>query len=127
MCRYWAKNVGVDPSPYNLPKEDIDEENHPIRRAIQLATDADLLIILDLHGAPGSQNGLDNSGERSHDPRPERWGYNWLYSDQNKQDTTKILVEMAQWIERNSLKNVVLLEVSCITLAVLIDLFLAFE
>jgi aryl-phospho-beta-D-glucosidase BglC (GH1 family) len=37
-----------------------------------MAKDAGLVVLFDLHGVPGSQNGLDNSGLRSNDTNPAR-------------------------------------------------------
>lgn len=82
-----------------------------------MAQDAGLVVVLDLHGAPGSQNGLDNSGQRATDPRPERyltsllllrsasinsdvsWGIHWFYDRENQDKTTEILVTMAKYID----------------------------
>jgi len=35
-----------------------------LKRLLQWADEIGLKILLDLHGAPGSQNGFDNSGRR---------------------------------------------------------------
>ncbi|KAK8085804.1 glycoside hydrolase family 5 protein [Apiospora hydei] len=42
-------------------------------RALDWAQSANLKVMIDLHGAPGSQNGLDNSGQRG--------GIGWLQGD----------------------------------------------
>ena len=42
-------------------------------RALQWAQKHSIYVILDLHGAPGSQNGYDNSGQRTSNPV---WGVN---------------------------------------------------
>jgi len=87
--------------------------NHPITKFIQMANTNGLVVILDLHGAPGSQNGLDNSGQRSTDPKPERWGFRWFYDKTAQKNTTNILVQMAIYIEKlaqNNINNVVALE-----------------
>ena len=47
--------------------------------AIATAKEKDLYVILDMHGAPGRQSGMDHSG---------RVGYNKLWSDKNFQDQT---------------------------------------
>jgi len=70
-------------------------------------------VILDLHGAPGSQNGLDNSGRRDEDPLPERWGYQWAYDPVAQANTTLINIAMANYIEMlvsNGITNVIALE-----------------
>lgn len=69
---YWADSAGIDREPYTTPKQGINDADHPIVRVIKMAQQNDLVVIVDLHGAPGSQNGLDNSGLRSNDPKPER-------------------------------------------------------
>jgi len=68
---------------------------------------------LDLHGAPGSQNGLDNSGQRSTDPNPARWGFQWFYDPDMQAATVKVLVAMAKYInvlQQQGLDNIVALE-----------------
>ncbi|KAF9267774.1 glycoside hydrolase family 5 protein [Marasmius fiardii PR-910] len=42
-------------------------------RGLNWAATHNVHVIVDLHGAPGSQNGYDNSGQRTGDPR---WAYN---------------------------------------------------
>ena len=95
-----------------------------------MAKDAGLVVVLDLHGAPGSQNGLDNSGQRSNDTRPERftsfsyyyillpfhrfrrWGAHWFYDRENQDATTEILVQMSAYIDflnKSGIDNVVAL------------------
>ncbi|CAB1102552.1 GH5 [Ectocarpus sp. CCAP 1310/34] len=59
---------------------------------------AGLYVILDLHGAPGSQNGLDNSGFTSPDPNEIVWGETWMYSPENNGNTVRILAAMAEYI-----------------------------
>eukprot|EP01130_Rhizamoeba_saxonica_P000267 TRINITY_DN10243_c0_g1_i1.p1 TRINITY_DN10243_c0_g1~~TRINITY_DN10243_c0_g1_i1.p1 ORF type:complete len:602 (-),score=179.68 TRINITY_DN10243_c0_g1_i1:62-1813(-) len=96
---YWAQAAGLDHKPYTVPKQDILDKNHPITKFISMAKKAGLQIFLDLHGAPKSQNGLDNSGERSKDMNPERWGYDWWYDPQAIKDTTTVLVHMVKYIQ----------------------------
>jgi len=72
-----------------------------------------VINVLFWNGAPGSQNGLDNSGQRSTDQNPARWGYHWFYDQSNLDATVKINVAMAQYIEtlaKNGLDNVVALQ-----------------
>jgi len=110
---YFADDAGVDRSPYVLPSQKINDPMHPITKVIKMAMQNGLVVMLDLHGAPGSQNGLDNSGHRSDDPRPERWGYTWLYDPDMLDQSTKIVVAMANYIsglKQGGLDNVVALE-----------------
>jgi len=61
----------------------------------------------------GAKNGLDNSGQRSDDPNPERWGWTWAYDASARQATTNILVAMANYInflQQNQVDNVIGLE-----------------
>jgi len=97
---YWAKDAGVENPVYTVPKEDITDPNHPITKMIKAANDAGLVIVLDLHGVPASQNGLDNSGRRSNDTNPARWGNHWFYDQQKLADTVKILVSMAKYCDK---------------------------
>eukprot|EP00662_Eupelagonemidae_sp_cell21_P026697 gene26697-17520_t len=46
---------------------------------MRMAMKAGLKVIVDLHGAPCSQNGLDNSGNKSLDTNQDNWGETWLY------------------------------------------------
>jgi len=78
-----------------------------------MAQNQSLVVMLDLHGAPGSQNGLDNSGLRSKDPNPNHWGWHWFYDPTNQANTVKVLVSMANYItflNNNKIDNVVCLE-----------------
>jgi len=96
---YWGKAAGVDPSPYLLPDSEPSSTSHPITKLVGMAKKAGLAVLIDLHGAPGSQNGLDNSGLRSKDQNPEVWGYDWIYDDKMLEDTTKVLVAISTWIK----------------------------
>jgi glucan 1,3-beta-glucosidase len=110
---YFGAMANVDYSPYTVPTQAITDLTHPITKLIKMANDNKIVVILDLHGCPGSQNGLDNSGRRSDDPKPERWGYYWFYDDEAQKNTTLILVAMAKYIDylkQNGIDNVVALE-----------------
>jgi glucan 1,3-beta-glucosidase len=110
---YWAVDAGVDGSPYTVPKQSISDMSHPITKFIQMANNSGLVVILDLHGAPGSQNGLDNSGKRSSDPNPNHWGWKWFYDPTMQASTVKVLVSMAKYIDAlaaKGLDNVIALE-----------------
>jgi len=110
---YWAVDAGVDGTPYTVPVQTITDLNHPITKFISMAQTAGLVVILDLHGAPGSQNGLDNSGQRSTDPNPNHWGWHWFYDATNQAATVKILVSMSKYVlflTSNGIKNVVAIE-----------------
>jgi glucan 1,3-beta-glucosidase len=110
---YWGKDAGVDPTPYLVPEQDINNMSHPITKVIAMAKNQGITVMLDLHGSPASQNGLDNSGKRSRNLNPEVWGYDWFYDPDMIQATTKILVSMAKYIkmlEGNGIDNVIALE-----------------
>lgn len=111
---YFAEKAGLDPSPYLIPDEDIYDEHHPITNVIRWAKEAGLQVILDLHGAPLSQNGLDNSGKMSDDPDVHKWGETWLYNEGAISETVQILEGMAIYIkylqEELKLDNIMMLE-----------------
>jgi len=113
---YFAKDAGLDPSPYLVPEADIMTNfSHPISKLIKYAKDAGIMVMLDLHGAPGSQNGLDNSGVRSKDPNPEVWGNDWFYDKKYIQQTIAIVTSMAKYVaaleQKNGTDNVIALQV----------------
>ncbi|KAH7925913.1 glycoside hydrolase family 5 protein [Leucogyrophana mollusca] len=58
---YWAFEVGPG-EPY------IQGQLPYLQKAVTWAGKHGLKVIIDLHGAPGSQNGFDNSGERLQSP-----------------------------------------------------------
>ncbi|KAG2156585.1 glycoside hydrolase family 5 protein [Suillus bovinus] len=58
---YWAFAVGAG-EPY------ITGQLEYVDKAITWASNHNLKLIIDLHGAPGSQNGFDNSGQRMQYP-----------------------------------------------------------
>ncbi|TFY80664.1 hypothetical protein EWM64_g3350 [Hericium alpestre] len=58
---YWAWDVGSG-EPY------IQGQLPYLRKAITWASNHGLKVIIDLHGAPGSQNGFDNSGQKLSSP-----------------------------------------------------------
>ncbi|CAM9161413.1 unnamed protein product, partial [Ascophyllum nodosum] len=95
---YFAPKFAVSPQPYILPDEDLYDRHHPITDVIGWAKDAGLQVILDLHGAPGSQNGLDNSGLTSPNPNNLVWGESWMYSPVNYGNTVRTLATMAEYI-----------------------------
>ena len=94
---YFAKAANLDSSPYVVPTQDISSPTHPITALIMMAAKHNLMVTIDLHGAPGSQNGLDNSGHRSMDAQVENWGDTWLYNATALEQSTKILVAMTTW------------------------------
>jgi len=68
---YWAWELGPG-DPY------IQGQLPYLRNAVTWASNNGLKLIIDLHGAPGSQNGFDNSGHRI--PFPQ-WQSNQNYID----------------------------------------------
>lgn len=58
-------------------------------RALNWARMHSIHVIVDIHGAPGSQNGYDNSGQRTGNPQ---WAYNESYVNRTL-DTVKYIVE----------------------------------
>jgi len=74
---YWAYDVSAG-EPY------IQGQAEYVDKAIDWARAHGLKVMLDLHGAPGSQNGYDNSGQRG----DAKWPY-----DSNNVQRTKDIVE----------------------------------
>jgi glucan 1,3-beta-glucosidase len=62
---YWCVPMSQDTGPY------IPGAWPYVLQALDWARAHGLYVIFDLHGAPGSQNGFDNSGQRTPDPY---WG-----------------------------------------------------
>lgn len=59
---YWSVPIAQDVGPY------VPGAWPYILKALEWANNHGIHIILDLHGAPGSQNGFDNSGQRTDTP-----------------------------------------------------------
>ena len=61
---YWMWDVSAD-EPFPPPPASDDEGmRFFLKRAAKWCDEIGLKFLLDLHGAPGSQNGFDNSGRR---------------------------------------------------------------
>ncbi|EGG08561.1 family 5 glycoside hydrolase [Melampsora larici-populina 98AG31] len=78
---YWAFDILTD-EPY------VQGQLEYLHRAVGWAQGAGLKVMIDLHGAPGSQNGFDNSGKRGE--------INWASEDSNVARTRQALVLLAQ-------------------------------
>jgi len=78
---YWAFEVGPG-EPY------ISGQLEYLWKAVKWARRYGLMLIVDLHGAPGSQNGFDNSGRRIDPPR-------WQSNQTNIERTNAILERIA--------------------------------
>ncbi|KAI0275226.1 exo-beta-1,3-glucanase [Gloeopeniophorella convolvens] len=78
---YWAFEVGPG-EPY------IQGQLPYLHNAIQWAAQNGIKVILDLHGAPGSQNGFDNSGQRLASPT-------WQTNQTNIDRTNAIIMRLA--------------------------------
>lgn len=74
---YWAFGL-LDNDPYVQGQEEY------LDKAIRWAESFNLDVQIDLHGMPGSQNGFDNSGLRTNEPR-------WLEEEANMNLTYKVL------------------------------------
>ncbi|THH17376.1 hypothetical protein EW146_g3420 [Bondarzewia mesenterica] len=78
---YWAWDVGGG-EPY------IQGQLPYLRKAVGWAANHGLKLIIDLHGAPGSQNGFDNSGQKMSYPT-------WHTSQSNIDRTNNIIKQIA--------------------------------
>jgi len=84
---YWAYEVGSG-EPY------IQGQHDYLVKAVGWAAKHKLKVIIDLHGAPGSQNGFDNSGQRMPFPR-------WHSNQTNVDRTNRILAQIATEFDNN--------------------------
>ncbi|KAF9887817.1 exo-1,3-beta-glucanase [Aspergillus nanangensis] len=84
---YWA----VDPLP-EAPY--VNGQLDFLDKAIEWAREAGLKVVVDLHGAPGSQNGFDNSGKKG--------PVQWLQGDTFRQTMTAFRNLAARYIPADS-------------------------
>ncbi|KAK0200843.1 glycoside hydrolase family 5 protein [Desarmillaria ectypa] len=84
---YWAFDVAPD-EPY------IQGQAEYLQKAIGWAAAYGLKVIVDLHGAPGSQNGFDNSGQRMSYP-------GWHSNRSNIERSNDILYKLASLFADN--------------------------
>ncbi|KAJ7167407.1 glycoside hydrolase family 5 protein [Mycena crocata] len=84
---YWAFEVGFG-EPY------IQGQLPYLNKAITWAANHGLKLIIDLHGAPGSQNGFDNSGHKVDTPK-------WHSNNTNVQRTNAIIKTIASMVRDN--------------------------
>lgn len=77
---YWAWKL-LDDDPY------VQGQIQYLDRALGWAQDRGLKVWIDLHGAPGSQNGFDNSGLRD----------SWDFQKGSNQDTTLWVLQQIFW------------------------------
>ncbi|KAK9767188.1 hypothetical protein K7432_003187 [Basidiobolus ranarum] len=76
---YWMVDVNDD-EPY------VQGQYPYLRRAVSWAIEHNLHVLLDLHGAPGSQNGFDNSGRAGN--------INWPKDPENIRRTVNVLANV---------------------------------
>ena len=95
---YWAVDVTQE-EPFPPPRDDSAGILFHLKKAFIWAEELGLKILLDLHGAPGSQNGFDNSGKRGK--------VHWL-DDGNVERTLKIIDQFCQllnkWVNEGAFK-----------------------
>eukprot|EP01062_Namystynia_karyoxenos_P017443 TRINITY_DN1641_c0_g1_i2.p1 TRINITY_DN1641_c0_g1~~TRINITY_DN1641_c0_g1_i2.p1 ORF type:complete len:672 (+),score=306.56 TRINITY_DN1641_c0_g1_i2:124-2016(+) len=94
---YFAKEAKLE-TDYIVPTQNMSDKTHPINKVMMMAKNAGLKVIVDLHGAPCSQNGLDNSGNKSLDGNQDNWGEAWLYDRTCMESTHAVLTVMARWV-----------------------------
>ncbi|KAK7032151.1 hypothetical protein VNI00_013325 [Paramarasmius palmivorus] len=84
---YWAFDVG-NGEPY------ISGQLPYLQKAVGWASSRGIKVIVDLHGAPGSQNGFDNSGQRMDFPQ-------WHTNSNNVQRTNNVIKQIADMFKDN--------------------------
>ncbi|KAH9812996.1 family 5 glycoside hydrolase [Melampsora americana] len=82
---YWAFDIS-DGEPY------VQGQYQYLKQAVEWARRSGLKVMIDLHGAPGSQNGFDNSGRKG----PINWSNDPKNIVRTKQILTKITQEFSQ-------------------------------
>lgn len=87
-------NPGNDPGPYNPNAWPY------VLKTISWARKYNLFVILDVHGAPGSQNGYDNSGQRMNYPT-------WASDAKNVNRTLDVVDWLARTFGTDEYVNVV--------------------
>ncbi|KDQ06363.1 glycoside hydrolase family 5 protein [Botryobasidium botryosum FD-172 SS1] len=90
---YWSIPSSISPAPF------ITGAWPYLLQSIAWARKYNLYVIVDLHGAPGSQNGYDNSGQRLDQPT-------WAATPSNIQRTVDAITMMAQEFSKPEYKNV---------------------
>ncbi|KAH8994868.1 glycoside hydrolase [Lactarius akahatsu] len=85
---YWSVPTNTSVSPY------IPGAWPYLQRAVGWARSHGLHTIIDLHGAPGSQNGYDNSGQRTNSPQ-------WALNSTNVNATLAVIQVLASELGPN--------------------------
>ena len=76
---YWIFSVEENEPFPEPPKNDHHAQRYYLKRLVRWAEELELKVILDLHGAPGSQNGFDNSGRMGPIGRKYTFTFIFLY------------------------------------------------
>jgi glucan 1,3-beta-glucosidase len=67
---YWSVPITSKDTKYSTDPSPFIQGAWPyLLQSLQWARDNHIYVIIDLHGAPGSQNGFDNSGQRTANPQ----------------------------------------------------------
>ncbi|KAK9450258.1 glycoside hydrolase superfamily [Limtongia smithiae] len=90
---YWSVTNVSDSTPYVFGGIDY------LDTAIEWARDEGMVVWIDLHGAPGSQNGYDNSGHEG--------AIEWQSDSSNLQSTIDVLVSLAEKYSSSEYSDVV--------------------
>ncbi|PLW14722.1 hypothetical protein PCASD_18765 [Puccinia coronata f. sp. avenae] len=89
---FWAFDIS-EGEPY------VQGQLEYLIRAVGWCRDAGLKVLIDLHGAPGSQNGFDNSGRRG--------DIGWDENDDNVERTKAVLVTLTKEFSKPEYAQVV--------------------
>ncbi|KAI4521815.1 glycoside hydrolase family 5 protein [Schizophyllum commune Loenen D] len=90
---YWAFETGPG-EPY------INGQIPYLQKALDWAAKYGLKVNVDLHGAPGSQNGFDNSGQKMTKP-------GWAYNETNVARTEAVLQTMTELVKDSEAASII--------------------
>lgn len=96
---HWFFDVSEDEPYPPSPQNDEEGMRFYLKRMIGWADELGIKVLLDLHGAPGSQNGFDNSGKR---------GEIHFQDDDNSDRAARVLGQMSElmkeWIDQGVMR-----------------------
>jgi glucan 1,3-beta-glucosidase len=102
---YWLVDVSADEPFPPPPTDDTQGQRKYLKRFMQWCDEIGLKVLVDLHGAPGSQNGFDNSGRRG----PINWIPEDTLDETNVERTIVILEKLIDlvngWVQAGDIRQ----------------------